>query len=282
MPTLVHLADEREKASIKRNGIKIGKDRNGIFCMPVLPNFYISHQWLRELKRNGARTFIGIYFKLDTKVLVYAGKYNEPHRQMELRVAIKEIMTLEDPLGYELIVDRKIEPKEINKIKLLPSKIGWRYFPHSHLKRPTCACPVCIQRGSIKGRKLREKLEPPSKTENFEQLLARLMKETDDDEIENLLCSMKSTRRRSDPNQLLFLLERKSNSINQSLALALRVFRHENTKKILEQLLESKDEDTREFSADSLLTLYGVEVETFLKRMNDPVIHQAIEDWKRE
>jgi hypothetical protein len=64
MPILVHLADEREKASIKRNGIKIGKDRNGIFCMPVLPNFYISNQWLRELKG----------------------------RQMELGVAIKEIM----------------------------------------------------------------------------------------------------------------------------------------------------------------------------------------------
>src|ERR1700722_19315645 len=113
MPILVHLADERAGASIKRSGIKIGKGREGIFCMPVLPNFYVSHQWLRELKRNGARTFIGIYFRLDTKTLVYAGKYNEPHRQIELGVAIKEIMTLEDPLGYELIVARKIEPKEI-------------------------------------------------------------------------------------------------------------------------------------------------------------------------
>jgi hypothetical protein len=281
MPILVHLADEREKASIKRNGIKIGKGRKGIFCMPVLSNFYISHQWLRELKRNGARTFIGIYFKLDTKVLVYAGKYNEPHRQMELGVAIKEIMTLEDPLGYELIVDRKIEPKEIDKIRLLPPKIGWRYFPHSHLRRPTCACPVCIQRGSIKGRKLREKLEPPSKKANFEQLLARLMKESDEDEIDNLLWSIKSTRRRSDPNQLLFLLERKSDSVNQSLAMALGAFRHENTKKILEQLLESKDEDTREFSAYSLLDLYGREAETYLKKMNDPVIYQAIEEWKK-
>ncbi len=77
---------------------------------------------VRELKRNGARSFIGIYFRLDTKTLVYAGKYNEPHRQIELGVAIKEIMTFEDPLGYELIVDRKIEPKEIDKIRFLASK----------------------------------------------------------------------------------------------------------------------------------------------------------------
>jgi hypothetical protein len=128
---------------------------------------------------------------------------------------------------------------------------------------------------------LREKLEPPSKKANFEQLLARLMKESDEDEIDNLLWSIKSTRRRSDPNQLLFLLERKSDSVNQSLAMALGAFRHENTKKILEQLLESKDEETREFSAYSLLDLYGREAETYLKKMNDPVIYQAIEEWKK-
>ncbi|MHA4808984.1 hypothetical protein ACX0G9_12800 [Flavitalea flava] len=282
MPILVHLADERERARIKRNGIKIGKDRKGIFCMPVLPNFFISHQWLRELKRNGTRTFIGIYFRIDSKAMVYAGKYNEPHRQIELGEAIKEIMALEDPLGYELIVDRKIEPKEIDKIRLLPQKIGWRYLPHSHLKRPTCACQVCIQRGNIKGRKLRQKLEPPSKKASFDQLLTKLKEETDEYEIDNLLYSIKSTRRRSDPNQLLFLLERKSNSINQSLALALGAFRHENTKKVLQQLLKSTDEDTREFSTDSFLNLYGIEAEIFLKKLNDPAINQAIEEWKRE
>jgi hypothetical protein len=213
--------------------------------------------------------------------LVYAGKYNEPHRQMELGVAIREIMTLEDPLGYELIVARKIGPKEIDKIRLLPPKIGWRYFPHSHRKKPTCACPVCIRRGSIKSKQLREKLEPPEKKENFEQLLARLIAETDEFEIDNILCSIQCSRRRSDPSRLLFLLERKSDSVNQSLAMALGAFRHKNTKKILEQLLESKDEATKEFSTYSLLDLYGREAETFLKKMNDPVIHQAIEEWKK-
>jgi hypothetical protein len=39
MPTMVHLADEREAANIKRNGIKIGKYQTGVFCMPVLQNF---------------------------------------------------------------------------------------------------------------------------------------------------------------------------------------------------------------------------------------------------
>ena len=127
MPILVHLAAEKETGSIKKNGIKIGKHRQGIFCMPVLPNFYISHQWLRELKRRGARTLVGVYFKLDSKTLVFAGKYNQEHRHIELGEAIKEIMSLDDPLGYELIIDRKIEAKEVEKIRTLPQKLGWRY-----------------------------------------------------------------------------------------------------------------------------------------------------------
>ena len=79
MPTLVHLASEREASSIKKNGIKIGKHRQGIYCMPILQNFYLSHQWLRELKRRGINTFVGVYFKLDSKTKVYAGRYNQDH-----------------------------------------------------------------------------------------------------------------------------------------------------------------------------------------------------------
>src|SRR5262245_6679713 len=120
MPTLVHLADEREAASVKRGGIKIGKHRPGIYCMPVLQNFYLSHQWLRELKRRGVRTYVGIYFKMDSKTMVFAGIYNAGHKYIELGQAIREIQNMEDPLGYEIIIDRKIGPKEIQRIKNLP------------------------------------------------------------------------------------------------------------------------------------------------------------------
>ena len=247
--------------------------------MPVLPDFYISHQWLRELKRKGARTFIGVYFKLDSKTKVYAGKYNERHRQMELGAAIKEIMALPDPLGFELIVTEKVEPDEIRKIRVLPQKVGWRYFPSSHLKKPSCACPICIPPGSIKGRRLREKLEPPASKLSFQELLAGLMGTTDESEIDNLLMSVKSSRRRSDPNQLVFLLERKSDRVDQSLALTLQAFRHKNTSGILLKLLESGNDDTREFSAISLLDLYGKDAQMTLKNITDPIIQRVVEEW---
>lgn len=151
MPTLVHLTDEKNSARIKSSGLSPGKIGSGIFAMPVLPNFYVSHQWLRELKRSGARTYVGVYFKVPSSELVYAGKYNKRHRHIKLREAIKEIMELEDPLGYELILDRKIEPKEIIRIKHLPQKVGWRYFPESHNTKP-CNCEYCL-RGTINGKK---------------------------------------------------------------------------------------------------------------------------------
>ena len=159
MPTLVHLADERHASKIVNAGIKIGKHHPGIYCMPVLQNFYVTHQWLRELKRSGVKTYVGVYFKLASTQMVYAGKYNEPHRHITLGQAIKEIMALEDPLGYELIVDKKIEPKEIIKIKNLPQNIGWRYSPTSKGKKP-CTCEFCL-RSSIKANKIRQRLGAP-------------------------------------------------------------------------------------------------------------------------
>ena len=163
MPTLVHLADERNSQKIIKNGIKPGRYGTGVYCMPVLPNFYVSHQWLRELKTTGVKSYVGVYFKLPSSEMVYAGHYGKPHKHITLGEAIREIMSLEDPLGYELIIDRKIVPAEITKIKSLPQNIGWRYFPGSHNKKP-CNCEYCLK-GSIKGKKTLKRLNKEDEKE---------------------------------------------------------------------------------------------------------------------
>lgn len=157
MPILVHLTDEREAKKIAKTGIKSGKILQGVYCMPVLPNFYVTHQWLRELKRNGARTFVGVYFRIASDELVFAGKYGERHKHIPLGSAIKEIMELKDPLGYELILDRKVQPEEITKIKHLPQTLGWRFSPDSKGKKP-CNCEYCL-RGTIKGTRTKKRLD---------------------------------------------------------------------------------------------------------------------------
>jgi hypothetical protein len=267
MPTLVHLADERETSSIKKNGIKIGKFRQGIFCMPILTNFYLSHQWLRELKRSGVKTFVGVYFKMDSKTKVFAGHYNQDHRHIELGEAIKEIQTIDDPLGYEIIIDRKIEAKEIDKIKSLPQNIGWRYKPKANGLKP-CGCDYCIK-STIKGNRVRQKYDPKEKSISYKEILERLKTETDITEIENLLCSVRGKKRKGNPTELLFLLDKNSISIDQEIALTLKMFKNKATKAILLQLLNKDDNDTREFAADSLLELYGKDIEKDLEEYMD-------------
>ena len=163
MPTLVHLADEKNSQQIIKNGLKTGKYGNGVYCMPVLPNFFVSHQWLRELKRGGVKSYVGVYFKVTSAEMVFAGKYGQQHRHITLGEAIKEVLGLADPLGYELILDRKILPEEIIRIKNLPQTLGWRYFPGSHNKKP-CNCEYCL-RGTIKGNKTQKRLTLEAKDE---------------------------------------------------------------------------------------------------------------------
>lgn len=280
MPTLVHLADERETASIKRNGLKIGKHQQGIFCMPVMPNYYLSHQWLRELKRGGARTFVGVYFKLHSNTKIFAGKYNEEHKNITLGTAIKEIQSMEDPLDYEIIIDRKIAAKEIEKIKGLPQNLGWRYMPASKGRRP-CPCDYCIK-SSIKANRIRERLGQTEPSLSYTEILKRLREEEDVDEISHLLDHVRSKRRRANPAELLFLLDKNSIDIDQSMAIALKMFRHKETRPLLLQLLNKEDDDTREFAANSLLELYGQEVVNMLVERNDQAIETALKDWKED
>lgn len=35
----------------------------GVFALPVTANFLISHQWVREIKRRGFRSAVGVYFQ---------------------------------------------------------------------------------------------------------------------------------------------------------------------------------------------------------------------------
>ncbi len=171
MPTFVHLAPEKDIRRITGHAIK-GARRlvpvqkgyeeivHAVYCMPILPsNFHLTHQWLRELKRNGQKTIVGVYFTLSSEEPVWVGRYNQPHRKTQAGDAIKTLMGLVDAEGWEVIVPRHILAKEIRKIRSLPQSVGWRYMPKSHTTKPCCPCPYCIPPGSIKSRKLRQRLE---------------------------------------------------------------------------------------------------------------------------
>jgi len=159
MAIFVHLAAERDAKSILRSGITRVRRRSfrprGIFAMPVTPNFFITHQWLRELKLRGQRTLVGVYFRLPDNERVWVGHYNGRHRQMTSAQAVAFVARAQDAQGMEVIVSRPIARREICRVRSLPQILGWRYWPGAHGKRPF-PCECC-QRGQYGGRRLLER-----------------------------------------------------------------------------------------------------------------------------
>ena len=101
---------------------------------------------------------IGVHFRVPDRELVVVGHYNSAHLEMTAARAARIIMAAPDARGYEVVIPRKIEPKEIHAVRAVNQVVGWRYSPDSHGKY-LCGCPVCVPRGSIKGRKVRDKFE---------------------------------------------------------------------------------------------------------------------------
>jgi hypothetical protein len=163
MPIFVHLAPESRTARIRRNGIsrvrKAAAERpGGIFAVPVTRNFYVSHQWLRELKRRGQGSIVGVYFRIPDEEPVWIRHYSRGHQPMTAAQAVAEFVAAENAEGWEVIIPRRINAKEIHRVRSLPQVVGWRYFPGARGNRPFCTCKYCT-RGEYGARRLRERLE---------------------------------------------------------------------------------------------------------------------------
>ena len=163
MPTFVHIADERDAASIRRSGLKLPRLAPqiravrpvGVFALPFIPNFVVSHQWVRELKKRGFKVAVGVYFRVPDSQEVWAGTYNEEKKLLTAAQAGAHL-TKEQSLGYEVIIPRSIQASEVHAIRSLPQTLGWRHFPESHAKGIFCGCKYC-QRGEIKSRRIQQR-----------------------------------------------------------------------------------------------------------------------------
>lgn len=104
MAMFVHLAPADTVAKIKRNGIRrlrraTGGLKSGIFAVPVTRDFFVSHQWLRELRRGGKRTFAGIYFRVPDDEIVWLGHYGQAHTPVSAAEAVALFMSADDRQG---------------------------------------------------------------------------------------------------------------------------------------------------------------------------------------
>ena len=165
MAMFVHLTLEALARRIRRNGISrlrkgVGSSPKGVFAVPVTRNFYASHQWVRELKRRNRGPLAGVYFRVPDKERVWVGHYGQVHRWMSAAEAAALFATADDPLGWEVVIPRRIEVSEIHRTRRLPQVIGWRFYPKAKGKPPYCTCKFCT-RGEYGAARLRKRLGSP-------------------------------------------------------------------------------------------------------------------------
>jgi len=166
MAMFVHFAPESAVDQIRRRGIARSRreTRNaprGTYSVPVTRNFYLSHQWLRELKRRSGSTLTAIYFRIPDDELVWVGHYNHAHQPMTAAEAVALFMAARNREGWEVVVPRRIEAHEIHRTKVLPQILGWRYFPGAKGSPPFCACEFCT-RGQFRAQRLRDRFHKPA------------------------------------------------------------------------------------------------------------------------
>jgi len=162
MSLLVHLTATTNVPRILRAGIRVtratAQRSRGVYAMPVTRNFFVSHQWLRELKSSGVRSISAVYFRVPDTEPVLFGHYARPHFACVASEAAGAIASAPHPEGFELLVPRRIEASEIHRVRSVPQVLGWRYFPGAHGSKP-CGCPGCLPKGTIKGKAIRARYE---------------------------------------------------------------------------------------------------------------------------
>lgn len=169
MARLVHITADTDAARIRRHGIRPrrlgwlvqGEDRF-VWAFPVLESYTVTHQWARELKRWGRHTLAAVSFVIDDDETVYARHFNGPLITATAAQAIGLIRTVargDDARGFEILVPRRIEPREIAYVRTLPKAVGWRYAPSfKNDERYPCDCPMCVPRAEVKARRYRDRI----------------------------------------------------------------------------------------------------------------------------
>jgi hypothetical protein len=166
LPRLVHITADTDAARIRRHGIRPrrvrwlvpGEDRF-VWAFPVLESYTLTHQWARELKRWGRQTLAAVAFLVGDDETVYVRHFTGCPIRMAASQATGLIRAVADPRGYEILVPRRIEPRDIVSARTLPTAVGWRYAPtFKNAGRYPCECPMCTPRGEVKARRYRERI----------------------------------------------------------------------------------------------------------------------------
>jgi hypothetical protein len=68
--------------------------------------------------------------------------------------AVAAFQTSDDAHGLEVLIARRIGPKEITRVRTVPQVLGWRFYPEAKGKSP-----LWPQKGSINASRVRRSVE---------------------------------------------------------------------------------------------------------------------------
>ena len=154
---LVHITAANVARRIARNGI--APVRGFVWAFPVIESFTLTHAWSRELKRSGRTALAAIDFRVPDSEIVFARHYREQQQSMTAAEAVGYIRSRPDPRGYEIMLPRRVFPREIVRVRALSRAVGWRYYPEAKGKAPwLCDCVMCTSRGEVNSRRQRDRV----------------------------------------------------------------------------------------------------------------------------
>lgn len=236
MAQFVHITTVQAARRIRRSGIAArshGRDgARGVYCMPVLPSYTLTCQWVRELRRWQPGVLVAVHLRLPDAEPVTVGHYGTPPRQVTAAQAVAALRELDDPRGYEVFVLRAITHGEVLRVRDVPQGIGWRYLPQAHGRRP---CPCCAPQGGYNTARLRRwfPYDQPPRPKN--ELMARLRDADTADEIIDALSELGRSRR-GGAEEIAYLADHPDPHVRDTLASVLRVYRGREARQLRQRL----------------------------------------------
>ena len=201
----------------------------GNYMAPVVSNFEMTYQWLRELRQwNGRLRMVGVIAEIPDDELVWVGTYSQP--KIEVTAAESVPLFEANPWGNEVLLTRDVVPGSI-AIRSIRQDVGWQDTPNGHLD---CVCPACLQPGHPK----------------FMRRINAVYREaTASGDLWRAQDALERARGRLPANRLLARVHEDPKQV----ASMLHLFKWPEVEQTLRKLLESPDEAVRIAAASSVL-----------------------------
>ncbi len=208
-----------------------------MYCMPVLPSFMLTYQWVRELRRWHPGVLVAVQLRLPDDQPVTVGRYGTQPVTVTAARAVAAVRELDDPRGYEVFVPRAITAAEVRRVRDVPQGVGWRYLPAAHGRRP-CTCPVCLPRGGYGAARLRRRFRYEQPPRPKSELMMQLATADTADEIIDVLGEL-GRGRRGGAEELTYLADHPDPHVRDTLDSVLRAYRGRQARRLRAYLRSS-------------------------------------------